>query len=59
MGFHNRILTALVLAGVSSAASSAPFTFDARSLAMGGAATANATLQNAAWANPSMLTSTT
>jgi hypothetical protein len=56
MGFHNRFLTTLVLAAVSSAASAAPFTFDARSLGMGGTATANATLANAAWANPSMLT---
>jgi hypothetical protein len=56
MGFHNRVLTTLVLAAVSSTASAAPFTFDARSLGMGGAATANATLQNAAWANPAMLT---
>jgi hypothetical protein len=56
MGFHNRFLTTLALVVVSSAASAAPFTFDARSLGMGGANTANATLQNAAWANPSMLT---
>jgi hypothetical protein len=33
-----------------------PFTFDARTLGMGGTSTATATLANAAWANPSMLT---
>ena len=56
MSFYSRFLAGLVLVVVSSAASAAPFTFDARSLGMGGANTANATLQNAAWANPSMLT---
>ena len=56
MGFHNRFLTGLALVAVSGAASAAPFTFDARSLGMGGANTANATLANASWANPSMLT---
>jgi len=56
MCIHNRFLTAFFLAFVSSAAVAAPFTFDARSLAMGGANTANATLANAPWANPSMLT---
>jgi hypothetical protein len=56
MGFCNRLLTALVLVAVSGAAGAIPFTFDARTLGMGGTSTANATLANAAWANPSMLT---
>ncbi|MCP4471402.1 MAG: conjugal transfer protein TraF [Gammaproteobacteria bacterium] len=33
-----------------------PFTFDARSLGMGGTSTATADLANAAWSNPAMLT---
>ena len=56
MAHCKRILAGVVLAAVSSAAAAAPFTFDARTLGMGGTSTATATLQNAAWANPSMLT---
>ena len=37
-------------------ANSIPFTFEARSLGMGGVATATANLATAAWANPAMLT---
>jgi hypothetical protein len=38
------------------AASAVPFTFDARSLGMGGVSVATADLSTAPWANPSMLT---
>ena len=51
-----RFLAGVILAALSSAASAVPFTFDARTLGMGGTSAATATLQNAAWANPSMLT---
>jgi hypothetical protein len=53
--FH-RFRIALVLLAVSNVAGAIPFTFDARTLGMGGTSTATATLANAAWANPSMLT---
>ena len=56
MTLCNRFLTGVVIAMFTGAAGAVPFTFDARTLAMGGASAATATLQNAAWANPSMLT---
>jgi len=56
MGYTKRILSALAMITVSSTALAAPFTFDARTLGMGGVSTATANLATAAWANPSMLT---
>ncbi len=56
MGYTKIILSALALITVSSTALAAPFTFDARTLGMGGVSTATANLATAAWANPSMLT---
>lgn len=53
---YKRILTALVVVAMSSTAAAQPFTFDARTLGMGGTETATATLANATWANPAMLT---
>lgn len=50
------ILHAALLTGVSTSAMAVPFTFDARSLGMGGANVATADLATAAWANPAMLT---
>ena len=51
-----RILSAAALTVFSHAAYSVPFTFEARSLGMGGVAVATADLATAAWANPAMLT---
>ncbi len=56
MDYTKRTLSALAMITVSSTALAAPFTFDARTLGMGGASTATANLATAAWANPSMLT---
>ena len=56
MGYTKRILSALAMITVSSTALAAPFTFDARTLGMGGVSVATANLATAAWANPSMLT---
>jgi len=56
MGYTKKILSALAMITVSSTALAAPFTFDARTLGMGGVSTATANLATAAWANPSMLT---
>ena len=56
MGYTKRILSALAIITVSSTALAAPFTFDARTLGMGGVSAATANLATAAWANPSMLT---
>jgi hypothetical protein len=56
MGYTKRILSALAMITVSSTALAVPFTFDARTLGMGGVSAATANLATAAWANPSMLT---
>ena len=56
MGYSKRILSALALITISSSAAAVPFTFDARTLGMGGTSVATADLATAAWANPSMLT---
>ena len=56
MGYSKRILSALALITLSSSAVAVPFTFDARTLGMGGTSVATADLATAAWANPSMLT---
>ena len=50
-----RAALALCLLMVAPSASAIPFTFDARSLGMGGVAVATADLSTAPWANPSML----
>ena len=58
-GYLHRILTlvtVVALTAVSLPAFAIPFTFDARSLGMGGTSTATADLGTAAWANPAMLT---
>lgn len=56
MGYTKRILSALAMITVSSTALAVPFTFDARTLGMGGVSVATANLATAAWANPAMLT---
>jgi len=56
MGYTKKILSAIAMITVNSTALAAPFTFDARTLGMGGVSTATANLATAAWANPSMLT---
>ena len=56
MGYSKRVLSALALITLSSSAIAVPFTFDARTLGMGGVSVATANLATAAWANPSMLT---
>ena len=56
MGYTKRILSALAMITVSSTALAVPFTFDARTLGMGGVSVATADLATAAWANPAMLT---
>ncbi len=54
-GFH-KILAVIVLSALAQAVQALPFTFEARSLGMGGVAVATADLATAAWANPAMLT---
>ncbi len=54
-GFH-KILAVIVLSAFAQAVQALPFTFEARSLGMGGVAVATADLATAAWANPAMLT---
>ncbi len=56
MKIQSKILSAVVLSICSHAAFSIPFTFEGRSLGMGGASVATADLATAAWANPAMLT---
>jgi hypothetical protein len=51
-----KILAVVVLSAFSYAAQAIPFTFEARSLGMGGVGVATADLATAAWANPAMLT---
>ena len=52
----SRAVSVAALAVFSQSAYSAPFTFEGRSLGMGGVAVATADLATAAWANPAMLT---
>jgi hypothetical protein len=50
------LLAVLVLSILSQTVQAVPFTFEARSLGMGGVGVATADLATAAWANPAMLT---
>ena len=54
-GFH-KFIAVIVLSAFAQAVQALPFTFEARSLGMGGVAVATADLATAAWANPAMLT---
>jgi len=56
MKLKNKILVIAALSVLSQSASAIPFTFEGRSLAMGGVSVATADLATAAWANPAMLT---
>ena len=56
MKLKNKILSIAALSVFSQSVSAIPFTFEARSLAMGGVSVATADLATAAWANPAMLT---
>ena len=56
MKLKNKILSVIVLSVFSQASYAVPFTFEGRSLGMGGVATATADMATAAWANPAMLT---
>jgi hypothetical protein len=51
-----KLLAVIVLSALSQTAQAIPFTFEARSLGMGGVGVATANLATAAWANPAMLT---
>ena len=51
-----RLISTFLLITASASAGAVPFTFDARTLGMGGVSVATADLATAAWANPSMLT---
>ena len=51
-----KLLAVLVLSILSQTVQAVPFTFEARSLGMGGVGVATADLATAAWANPAMLT---
>ena len=56
MKLHNKILSAAVISLISHSAVAVPFTYEGRSLGMGGVAVATADLATASWANPAMLT---
>ena len=56
MKIQSKILSVVVLSVCSHSAFSIPFTFEGRSLGMGGVSVATADLATAAWANPAMLT---
>ncbi len=56
MKTKNKILSVIVLSLCSLSAFSIPFSFEGRSLGMGGVSVATADLATAAWANPAMLT---
>lgn len=56
MKTQKKILAAIALSICSQTALAIPFTFEARSLGMGGVSVATADLATAAWANPAMLT---
>ena len=52
----HKVLAVVVLFVISQSTYAIPFTFEARSLGMGGVSVATADLASAAWANPAMLT---
>jgi len=56
MKFNKLVLSTAALVLFSHTAYSVPFTFEGRSLGMGGVAVATADLATAPWANPAMLT---
>ena len=56
MKIQSKILSVIALSLCSQTAFSIPFTFEGRSLGMGGVSVATADLATAAWANPAMLT---
>jgi len=56
MKLQNKILSIVISSVFSHAAFALPFTFEGRSLGMGGVSVATADLATAAWANPAMLT---
>ncbi len=56
MKLIRKILSVVVLSALTQAAYAIPFTFEGRSLGMGGVSVATADLATAAWANPAMLT---
>ena len=51
-----KVIAVVLLSALSQTAQAIPFTFEARSLGMGGVGVATADLATAAWANPAMLT---
>jgi len=51
-----KVFAVILLSALAQAAQAIPFTFEGRSLGMGGVAVATADLATAAWANPAMLT---
>jgi hypothetical protein len=53
---NGKILSIVALTLLSHSAHAIPFTFEGRSLGMGGVSVATADLATAAWANPAMLT---
>ena len=56
MKISSKVLTIVTLTLFSQSISAIPFTFEGRSLGMGGVSVATADLATAAWANPAMLT---
>jgi F plasmid transfer operon, TraF, protein len=56
MKLTNKIVLIITLTVFSHAVTAVPFTFEGRSLGMGGVSVATADLATAAWANPAMLT---
>jgi len=56
MKFTSKVLAIVTLSLFSQSVSAIPFTFEGRSLGMGGVSVATADLATAAWANPAMLT---
>ena len=56
MKLKNKLVFLTGLSLLSQSVSAVPFTFEGRSLGMGGASTATADLATAVWANPAMLT---
>ena len=56
MNLKNKILSIVTLSVLSQTLYAAAFTFEGRSLGMGGVSVATADLATAAWANPAMLT---
>lgn len=53
---YKKVLSGITLASVASTAAAFPFTFEGRSLGMGGVSVATADIATAAFANPAMLT---